>query len=293
LEREYGMDSEVWCLLPAQRAEELRDPLNTILAHHPDLRVVVEQRDTDRRLVGERRRGDGLTDAERRMVRNDDGRRVAGRRAEIVRIAPPSLPDGLAELVDDLIFVRRIPLSGDQIEDADAARLMIRLQSGDPAAFVALYERYHPKMSAYARRLLGDQAEAEDTAQEVFMKLLAGAERFEVGEGSVGGWLLRVTRNRALDHLRKHSRVELEDAHEIGVRAEQVAESADHRAGDREFFARIRPLPNAQKQVLTLRYAIGLPTATIAHTLKRTPASVRQLQHRGLAGLAVAAELEA
>jgi RNA polymerase sigma-70 factor (ECF subfamily) len=285
------MDSEVWCLLPAWRAGELRDPVNRILALE-GVHVAIDFRREDRRMFGERRRrGGARTDIDRRRVRAADGRRVAGRRAATVPVEPPPVLNALEAIADELVFVRRLPPPPDRLADVESARLMLRLQSGDLTAFDELYERHHAQVSAYARRLLTDPVEAEDTVQEVFTKLFTAAKTFEIGNGSVGGWLLRVTRNAALDHLRKHGRVEVEDAHDIGERLEDAAnEVIDHRAGDHEFFRRIRPLPSPQQQVLALRFAIGLPTAAIARTLKRTPASVRQLQHRGLSTLAVATE---
>jgi RNA polymerase sigma-70 factor (ECF subfamily) len=285
------MDSEVWCLVPARRAGELRDPVKQIFARE-GVRLVIDWRRDERRMFDERRaRDDASAAIDRRRVRSADGRRVAGRRADTVPVAEPPLQDAAQPLPEGVAFVRRLPPPPDRMADAEAARLMVRLQSGDQTAFDELYERYHGPLSAYARRLLEDPGEAEDTVQEVFTKLYTSAESFEIGNGSVGGWLLRVTRNGALDHLRKHSRLDLEDAHEIARRVEEAAHHAiDHRAGDHEFFRRVRQLPSAQQQVLALRFAFGLPTAAIAQTLKRTPASVRQLQHRGLSTLAVATE---
>lgn len=85
----------------------------------------------------------------------------------------------------------------------DGARLMERLRENDRAAFERLYDAYHRLVFGIALRMLSDETMAEDLVQTVFMKLWAAPGAFR--EGNFSAWLARVTRNSALDVLRRRS----------------------------------------------------------------------------------------
>ena len=69
--------------------------------------------------------------------------------------------------------------------------------------FPALYREYYPKIVGYLRRLVGD-AEAEDVAQEAFVKISRSLDGFR-GESQLSTWIYRIATNTALDHLRRPS----------------------------------------------------------------------------------------
>ncbi len=72
----------------------------------------------------------------------------------------------------------------------------------DVRDFQKIYAEYYPKIVGYLRRLVG--AEAEDTAQETFVKISQSLDRFR-GESSLATWIYRIATNSAMDHLRKTS----------------------------------------------------------------------------------------
>jgi RNA polymerase sigma-70 factor (ECF subfamily) len=69
--------------------------------------------------------------------------------------------------------------------------------------FPGLYSEYYPKIVGYLRRLVGD-AEAEDVAQEAFVKISKSLDGFR-GESQLSTWIYRIATNAALDHHRKQS----------------------------------------------------------------------------------------
>jgi len=69
--------------------------------------------------------------------------------------------------------------------------------------FPALYREYYPKIVGYLKRLVGD-AEAEDVAQEAFVKISRSLDGFR-GESQLSTWIYQIATNTALDHLRKPS----------------------------------------------------------------------------------------
>ncbi len=75
--------------------------------------------------------------------------------------------------------------------------------SENQQGFTALYGEYYPKIVGYLRRLVGE-AEAEDAAQEAFVKVSRSLDSFR-GESRLSTWLYRIATNTALDHLRRPS----------------------------------------------------------------------------------------
>lgn len=69
--------------------------------------------------------------------------------------------------------------------------------------FEEIYTEFHDKILRYVRRYVGE-ADAEDVAQGVFLKVSDGLERFE-GRSSVGTWVYSIATNAALDHVRKQA----------------------------------------------------------------------------------------
>jgi RNA polymerase sigma-70 factor (ECF subfamily) len=83
------------------------------------------------------------------------------------------------------------------------AILVSAIRSGDQQAMAQLYERYSSIVYSVALRVLGDTGAAEDILQEVFMQLWRSPDVFDATRGSLPGWLAVITRNRAIDSLRK------------------------------------------------------------------------------------------
>src|ERR1700691_5911501 len=67
----------------------------------------------------------------------------------------------------------------------------------------ALYDRYSAVVYSVALRVLGDTGSAEDVLQEVFMQLWRNPGMFDSSRGNLAPWLAVITRNRAIDQLRK------------------------------------------------------------------------------------------
>jgi len=81
--------------------------------------------------------------------------------------------------------------------------LVRRAGEGDPAAIRALVTRKLPRLLSLAQRMLGDAAEAEDVAQETFIRAWKAAPRWRPGEARFDTWLHRVALNLCYDRLRR------------------------------------------------------------------------------------------
>jgi RNA polymerase sigma-70 factor (ECF subfamily) len=153
--------------------------------------------------------------------------------------------------------------------------LMLGIQSGDADALSQLYDRYSGIMKALILRIIHNETEADDLLQEVFMEIWNQAKNFSAEKGKPLGWMVTLTRRRAIDALRKkqaYARAE----ERLQAQPEQQplawvqnATEKDIEAGDtRVLMAKvINSLPEAQQQVIELAFFQGMSQREIAsHT---------------------------
>jgi len=95
--------------------------------------------------------------------------------------------------------------SNAQREAAAATLLVARAKAGDAAAFDALVRRYRKRIFALALHLAGDESDADDITQDVFLRAYHTLDRFE-GRSEFFTWVYRMTVNRALDARRARAR---------------------------------------------------------------------------------------
>jgi RNA polymerase sigma-70 factor, ECF subfamily len=281
----------VFCQVPRRLVGEVHDQVRHHFADNPNVEVIVERRRGDRRSGKDRRRRDEPFEGEdRRRIRNVDGRRVGERRAVLVEVKAPPLPEGLLPYVDGLVFVERLEPPSEHAEDLDSARLVTSFQSGDREAFASLYMRYYDRVYSYLRVLLKDAFEAEDGTQQVFTKVLEALPSYERRDRPLRAWLFTVVRNHGVEVLRKRGRVELEDQEEIDrLLARGVPEEPDLGApgwiSDRDLLLFVERLPLPQRQVLTLRYMMDMTNREVGDVLGRSPSEVRVLHYRAVSFL--------
>jgi RNA polymerase sigma-70 factor (ECF subfamily) len=287
-------DRIIYCIVPRGLADRLHEPLRRHFAGDPKVEVIVERRTRRRRRNDERRaqaapsKWPEPAGDERRRVRATGGRRAGERRVEAVPVAPPrDLPRRLRRYAEDLAFVERIAPSQLREEDQLAARLVARAQAGDPAAFSEIYTRYFDRVFGYMKVALRDYHEAEDQTQQVFADLLAGLAKYERRKQPFRAWLFTVTRNRAVDALRRSDRYQLADPAEMErMLAEEEAEPDEIPIlgwiADRDLLLFVERLTPVEQQVLVMRYMLGLRATEMAAMLERTPADVRTIQARAL-----------
>jgi RNA polymerase sigma-70 factor (ECF subfamily) len=95
-------------------------------------------------------------------------------------------------------------LDGTRTGDAppDASRLLARVAQGDEAAFAELFRLLSPRVLGLVRRVVRDQAQAEEITQEVFVEVWRTATRYEPGRGSAETWVTMLAHRRAVDRVR-------------------------------------------------------------------------------------------
>jgi RNA polymerase sigma-70 factor (ECF subfamily) len=184
---------------------------------------------------------------------------------------------------------------------AKESELLRRLRAGDESAFTTLVEQHHASMVRVARGYVRSDAVAEEVAQDAWVGLLRGLDRFEE-RSSLRTWLLRIVVNRAIStglrervHLPVNdSELEAEDGRfsQDGWWVTPPTHWADE-ALDRmvapQLAARVKQfigdLPDAQRSVVTLRDIEGLSSEEVCHVLGISEGNQRVLLHRGRARL--------
>jgi RNA polymerase sigma factor (sigma-70 family) len=169
-------------------------------------------------------------------------------------------------------------------------RLIVLMRRGNSSAFEVLVSRYHSRLLAFCRHLLGSKEDAEDVLQEVlaaaFNAILADERPINVRP-----WLYRIARNRSLNHLRRIQAIGV-DSMDIHL-AEHGATTAD-KVHDREQFRLlvrdIQTLPETQRTALVLREMDALSYDQIAEAMDTTVPGVKSLLVRARISLAEAAE---
>ena len=174
-------------------------------------------------------------------------------------------------------FRRRRTLDQSPRNERLVPAAVARARDGDADALRFLYLRYADNVYGYVCSIVRDEHEAEDITQHIFAKLLTSLERYEPRVVPFSAWILRVAHNAAIDHVRMRRPVPLEE-----VRSH---DTHDDDAGARERFADLRlaldALPPEQRDVLVLRFFVGLSPGEVAERLGRSEDAVHGLQHRG------------
>lgn len=181
--------------------------------------------------------------------------------------------------------VRRLrtePLAPVEADDI----LVVRTLDGDPVAFTTLVERYKRPVYALAYRLLGNATDAEDAAQETFVRAYTRLDSYQAGS-HFGSWLLAITSHWCIDSLRRKRALSLEAASEgrgdqggPANAAEQPEAIVLHHERQHEVRAWLDQLPSPYRTILELRYwhelsyneigtLTGLPISTVRMRLFR------------------------
>lgn len=176
--------------------------------------------------------------------------------------------------------------------------LVDRARRQDQEAFGLLYDAYLPRLYRYCLTRVSNETDAEDLAEEIFVKVFRAIEGFQwrpVGEqpSSAPGqgqrvpfaaWLFRIAHNHVVSfHRRSATRGPAAELTE-SIRDERrgPAEITEAKLAAEEVFAAVRKLPEAQRDVILLRFASGLSVAETAEALGKQQTNVKVLQHKGI-----------
>lgn len=196
----------------------------------------------------------------------------------------------------------------EQAAASDDAALIAALRRGDERVFATLIERYHPRLVRLAQLYVTDRATAEEVAQETWLGVLRGLDRFE-GRSSLKTWIFTILTNTAKTRGQRERRsLPFSALAEAEAEADEpaVAPERFHRGGaldghwaarprswstipEEHFLGRevrqalddaIAALPPTQREVITLRDIEGWSADEVCNTLAISETNQRVLLHR-------------
>ena len=166
------------------------------------------------------------------------------------------------------------------------------LNSLDPQVITAIHNQYYPDVYRFARFRVTDEVIAEDIAGEVFIRLLEAVHKGRGPNANLRGWLLRTTANIVNDHFRKVYNRPVEDPSEMHENSmdlflpqEDPVVILDQAEQNRLIQSALEKLTDAQKLVLTLRFANRLSIEETAKLMGKNANTIKALQCRALTAL--------
>ncbi len=184
---------------------------------------------------------------------------------------------------------RKVILSRIDQTDPDA-RLISQMQHGDAAAFESLVEKYQHPMLVRLHRMLRDPSEAEDVAQNAFLRAFTATTGFrKVARFST--WLYTIARHLGLNELRRRLRHPAASLEHGGCEATPLSRNGSSHSAPSEVLLRkelqqqiqgaLAQLPTQQRRAVGLLLYEELSYAEIAAVLRVSAGATRSLIHRG------------
>lgn len=164
-------------------------------------------------------------------------------------------------------------------------------QGGDLTALGSLYDAHINQVYRYALARLGNVHDAEDVAEEIMVKMLGGLPSYQWRRVPFAAWLMRISRNEVVSFTRRNGR----RAHDTQLPEDLVdgggnndpAEATERTLALEDLRKAVALLPEAQREVIILRFASGLSVADTAKALGKQENNVKVLQHKGMQRLQV------
>ncbi len=169
--------------------------------------------------------------------------------------------------------------------------LTLAFQAGDRRAYQVIHDRYGARVDSVCRRMLGNPHDAQEAAQESFLRVYQALDRFN-GRYQLGAWITRIATNVCLDHIRSRCRrpVDPVDLQVLDVDDDRYHDLEDpetitiRRAEGRRVRRVLESLPPMHRAAIVLRDFEGLSYEEVAIALQITESQVKALIHRARQG---------
>ena len=166
--------------------------------------------------------------------------------------------------------------------------LIQRAKQGEPEAFEQLYEANFDRIYRYLLLKVRNRADAEDMTQQVFLKALESIGSFRWRGVPFSAWLFRIARNQAVDYFRKKGKqmtLPLDEARSVTTADFDPVALAEQKLRIEQLATACQSLSEAQREVISLRFAGGLSVAETAKAMGKSEGAVKVSQHDAIAKL--------
>jgi RNA polymerase sigma-70 factor (ECF subfamily) len=165
--------------------------------------------------------------------------------------------------------------------------LVQRARRGDHEAFAQLYENHFAKIFRYVALKIGNQAEAEDMTQQVFVRAYESIGSYQWQGVPFTAWLYRIAHNQMVDYVRKQSKkqtVPLDESLPI-MDDSDLEHDVEIKIEMEKVVLATKQLTKAQREVISLRFAGGLTITETAKTMRKSEGAIKALQHSAILAL--------
>ena len=166
--------------------------------------------------------------------------------------------------------------------------LLVRIADGDPAAVRALVARKLPRIHGLAQRMLGDSAEAEDVAQETFLRVWRQAPKWRPGQARFDTWMHRVALNLCYDRLRRRREIVTDDPPQVADEGPAPDRGLAAQDTGRRVAQALAKLPDRQREAVVLCHYQELGNIEAATVMGVTVEALESLLSRGRRALRAA-----
>ena len=166
---------------------------------------------------------------------------------------------------------------------SEADKRKIDKREANETHLVSLYDEYYDKIAHYAYARIGDKAEAEDIASEVFLKALESLKEYEERGVPMQAWLFRIAHNLVVDHLRKVTKYKTVPIETVEIKSEADPQSSAEMNIELQRVAKVMgQLTEDQAEVVRLRFFGGLTAREVGDKLDKSASAVREMQRSAL-----------
>lgn len=176
------------------------------------------------------------------------------------------------------------------MQEIDDMELVKRAQAGDIAAVGELYDRHRTKIFRYIRSKVFNAHLAQDLTGDVFLRMVDHLPEFRPMGVPFSAWLYQIARNLIIQHGQKENKsqiVSLVHANNVSRNKDNPALVVERKVEMEWVLQGLEKIDEFQREVIILRFIVGLSLKETAEMLNKTIAAVKSLQHRGILALQV------
>ncbi|MEI7777034.1 MAG: sigma-70 family RNA polymerase sigma factor [bacterium] len=176
------------------------------------------------------------------------------------------------------------------IEESDSELIARYLEGGDEQALQLLVSRHLKSIYNFAYSVVGGKSEADDVTQEAFVKIWKNLKKFD-GEKSFRTWAFSITRNAAIDYLRKRKAIPFSyfDDEKDGQFAESIKDEEavadelfDLAYQEKEVAKAIDSLPNIYREIISLKLSEDMTFEEMAEIMGESVNTIKSRHRRGV-----------
>ena len=167
----------------------------------------------------------------------------------------------------------------------DEESLVRRAQHRDQEAFAQLYEEHFDKIYRYVTLKIGNETEAEDMTQQVFLNALQSISSFKWKGIPFSAWLFRIAHNQVVDYFRSKKRTTVPLDESLASNNNNPQLVVEQKLDIEQLLLATKQLTEAQREVISLRFTGELSIAQVAKVMGKSQGAVKALQHSAIVAL--------